>query len=40
MSLVTALDEMQINSISRYQIERINTVDSVLMIDCKAKGLK
>ena len=40
MSLVTALDEMQINSISRYQIDRINTVDSALMIDCKAKGLK
>ncbi len=39
-SLVTALDEMQINSISRYQIDRINAVDSALMIDCKAKGLK
>lgn len=39
-SLVTALDEMQINSISRYQIDRINTVDSVLMMDCRLKGLK
>ena len=38
-SLVTALDEMQINSISRYQIDRINTTDSVMMLDCKAKGL-
>ena len=38
MSLVTALDEMQINSISRYQIDRINQVDSALMIDCKAKS--
>ena len=38
-SLVTALDEMQINSISRYQIDRINTVDSVMMLDCRAKGL-
>ena len=40
MSLVTVLDEMQINSISRYQIDRINQVDSALMIDCKAKSGK
>lgn len=30
-SLVTALDEMQINNISRYQIDRINTTDSAMM---------
>lgn len=31
-SLVTALDEMQINSISRYQIDRISHNDSVMMM--------
>ena len=30
--LVSVLDEMQINSISRYQIDRINQVDSAMMI--------
>ena len=34
-SLVTALDEMQINSISRYQIDRISHNDSVMMMDKK-----
>lgn len=32
-SLVTALDEMQINNISRYQIDRINGTDSAMMTD-------
>lgn len=32
-SLVTALDEMQINNISRYQIDRINGTDSAMMAD-------
>ena len=32
-SLVTALDEMQINNISRYQIDRINGTDSAMMMD-------
>ena len=32
-SLVTALDEMQINNISRYQIDRINGVDSAMMAE-------
>ena len=30
--VVSVLDEMQINSISRYQIDRINQVDSAMMI--------
>ena len=34
-SLVTALDEMQINSISRYQIDRIGHNDSVMMMALK-----
>ena len=34
-SVVTALDEMQINSISRYQIDRISHNDSVLMMALK-----
>ena len=34
-SLVTALDEMQINSISRYQIDRISHNDSVMMMAVK-----
>jgi hypothetical protein len=32
------LDEMQINSINRYQIDRINEVDSAMMIMVKAKN--
>ena len=32
-SLVTALDEMQINNISRYQIDRINGTDSTMMAE-------
>lgn len=32
-SLVTALDEMQINNISRYQIDRINGTDSAMMAE-------
>lgn len=39
-NLITALDEMQINSISRYQIDRINATDSLLMMDLKAKSQK
>jgi hypothetical protein len=30
--VVSVLDEMQINNISRYQIDRINQVDSAMMI--------
>ena len=32
-SLISALDEMQINQISRYQIDKMNQIDSVLIID-------
>jgi len=32
-SLVSALDEMQINNISRYQIDRINKTDSAMMTE-------
>ena len=32
-SLVTALDEMQINNISRYQIDRLSGTDSAMMAD-------
>ena len=32
-SLIGALDEMQINQISRYQIDNINAVDSLLIFD-------
>ncbi len=32
-SLVTALDEMQINNISRYQIDHINGTDSAMMAE-------
>lgn len=32
-SLVTTLDEMQINNISRYQIDRLNGTDSAMMAD-------
>ncbi|MEF9923690.1 MAG: hypothetical protein RR854_03855, partial [Muribaculaceae bacterium] len=39
-NLISALDEMQINSISRYQIDRMNASDSALMMDIKAKQLK
>ena len=38
-NLINALDEMQINSISRYQIDRINAVDSAMMMELKAKHL-
>lgn len=39
-SVITALDEMQINQISRYQIDNINQVDSVLILDYLAKNMK
>lgn len=39
-NLIGALDEMQINSISRYQIDRINATDSAMMMDIIAKRLK
>lgn len=39
-SVITALDEMQINQISRYQIDNINQVDSVLILDYLAKHRK
>ena len=32
-SLVSILDEMQINSISKYQIDNMTRVDSVMLID-------
>jgi hypothetical protein len=38
--VVSVLDEMQINSINRYQIDRINEVDSAMMIMVKAKNEK
>ena len=38
-SLVTALDEMQINNISRYQIDRINETDSAMMTPYLLKRL-
>jgi biopolymer transport protein ExbD len=38
--VVSVLDEMQINNISRYQIDRINEVDSAMMIMVKAKNEK
>ena len=37
-SLIGALDEMQINQISRYQIDNINNVDSLLIGDYKHKN--
>ncbi|MDE6113866.1 MAG: biopolymer transporter ExbD [Muribaculum sp.] len=37
-SLISALDEMQINQISRYQIDNINAVDSALIFDYLAKN--
>ena len=36
-SLISALDEMQINQISRYQIDNITLADSALILDYKAK---
>ena len=39
-SLISALDEMQINQISRYQIDNINKTDSVLILDYLAKHPK
>ena len=36
--VVSVLDEMQINDINRYQIDRINEVDSAMMIMVKAKN--
>ena len=38
--VVSVLDEMQINNISRYQIDHINEVDSAMMIMVQAKNLK
>ena len=38
-SLVTALDEMQTNNISRYQIDRINETDSAMMTPFLLKRL-
>ena len=38
--VVSVLDEMQINDINRYQIDRINEVDSAMMIMVKAKNEK
>ncbi|MCC8070756.1 MAG: biopolymer transporter ExbD [Bacteroidales bacterium] len=39
-SLISALDEMQINQISRYQIDNINLVDSVMILDYIGKNGK
>lgn len=39
-SLIGALDEMQINQISRYQIDNINQVDSVMILDFIGKNGK
>ena len=39
-SVITALDEMQINQISRYQIDNINQVDSAMILDYIAKNPK
>ena len=39
-SLISALDEMQINQISRYQIDNINQVDSALILDYLKKNPK
>ncbi len=36
--VVSVLDEMQINNISRYQIDRINAVDSAMMILLQGQG--
>lgn len=39
-NLINALDEMQINQIARYQIDRINAVDSAMMLDLIGKNRK
>ncbi|MDE6684360.1 MAG: hypothetical protein K2J94_04180 [Duncaniella sp.] len=39
-SLISALDEMQINQISRYQIDNINQTDSALILDYLKKNPK
>ena len=39
-SVITALDEMQINQISRYQIDNMNQVDTALITDYIAKNRK
>lgn len=39
-SLISALDEMQINQISRYQIDNMNQVDSAMIIDYRKKHPK
>ena len=39
-TVIGALDEMQINQISRYQIDNINQVDSVMILDYIAKNRK
>jgi len=39
-SLIGALDEMQINQISRYQIDNINHTDSVMILDYLKKNPK
>lgn len=36
-SVISALDEMQINQITRYQINEINAVDSAMILDFKNK---
>ena len=36
-SLISALDEMQINQISRYQIDNMNNIDSLMVIDYVAR---
>ena len=38
--VVSVLDEMQINNISRYQIDRINAVDSAMMVLLQGEELK
>lgn len=35
--LISALDEMQINQISRYQIDNMNNIDSLMLIDYEAR---
>ncbi len=37
--VVSVLDEMQINNISRYQIDRIGTIDSAMMVLVQGQGL-
>ncbi len=39
-SLISALDEMQINQISRYQIDNMNGIDSLMVIDYVARHRK